>query len=278
MLEEILKIAEYTKQNAILNSNDYIENDLLFCGNCNTPKQTKIKTMGREIIVNCDCQCMIEQYEQQQQQFKDNQHKVFVNQCKSGILEKEMLTWTFKNDNGSNPQLMTLCKRYVSSFEQMVNENIGVLFTGDVGRGKTFAAACIANALINQGHRVLMTNFSQIINDMQDFSTGNNNEYIQQLNNYELLVIDDFGVERKTQTALQYMEDVIDSRFTSKKPIIITTNLSTEEIDNPKVMEYKRMCSRIKGMTITFSVNGADKRSELKQDKLSKFKTMLGGN
>jgi DNA replication protein DnaC len=172
---------------------------------------------------------------------------------------------------------MTLCKRYVDNFEKMVRENIGILFTGDVGRGKTFVAACIANALINQGHRVLMTNFSQIINDMMDFSTGNNNEYIQQLNNYELLVIDDFGVERKTQTALQYMEDVIDSRYTSKKPIIITTNLSTKEIDDPHDVVFKRMCSRIKGMTITFSVNGSDKRSELKKDKLSKFKTMLGG-
>lgn len=50
----------------------------------------------------------------------------------------------------------------------MKNENIGLLFCGTVGSGKTYLACCIANALIEKYMiRVKIRNFAQIINDLQ---------------------------------------------------------------------------------------------------------------
>ena len=40
--------------------------------------------------------------------------------------------------------------------------NIGLLLFGDVGTGKSFAAGCIANALLDRDVPVLMTNFPVI--------------------------------------------------------------------------------------------------------------------
>ena len=53
--------------------------------------------------------------------------------------------------------------------------------------------------------------------------------FIASLDDYSLLVIDDLGVERSTEYAMEQMFTVIDSRYRSKKPLIVTTNLKLEE-------------------------------------------------
>ena len=61
------------------------------------------------------------------------------------------------------PDGKTLC----GAVEKRVKaENLGLLLWGDVGTGKSFVAACIVNALLEQGIPVLMTNFSKILNQM----------------------------------------------------------------------------------------------------------------
>ena len=48
-----------------------------------------------------------------------------------------------------------------------------------------------------------------------------------------LLIIDDLGVERSTEYAMEQMFFVIDSRYRSRRPMIITTNLKLAELKNP---------------------------------------------
>ena len=58
-----------------------------------------------------------------------------------------MRNWKFEHDNGRNPQTET-ARFYVESWETIQAENIGYLFWGGVGTGKSYLAACIANALM----------------------------------------------------------------------------------------------------------------------------------
>lgn len=57
----------------------------------------------------------------------------------------------------------TIARRYVQNWEKVRKENIGLLFWGDVGTGKTYLASCIANALMEQEVSVKMVSFSYII-------------------------------------------------------------------------------------------------------------------
>ena len=44
---------------------DYLKNDLLYCGKCNTPKQCKINFLGQERVVYCACKCQQEKNERE---------------------------------------------------------------------------------------------------------------------------------------------------------------------------------------------------------------------
>lgn len=75
----------------------------------------------------------------------------------------------------------------------MKKENIGLLFYGSVGSGKTYLACCIANTLIEDYQiGVKIRNFAQIINELQkggfDFDK---NAYIESLVNTSVLILDD---------------------------------------------------------------------------------------
>ena len=61
---------------------------------------------------------------------------------------------TFEKDNGQNPQTAA-AHWYVENWEKAKAENIGFLFWGGVGTGKSYLAGCIANALMEQEVSVL---------------------------------------------------------------------------------------------------------------------------
>ena len=78
---------------------------------------------------------------------------------------------------------------------------------GPVGTGKSFFAGCIANALLEQGERVMMTNFSRILNEITSYQ-ADKNQIIQNLVDYPLLIIDDLGIERNSEFALEQVLDL----------------------------------------------------------------------
>ena len=127
----------------------------------------------------------------------------------------------------------------------MKEKSLGLLLWGDVGTGKSFFAGCIANALLEQGVPVLMTNFARILNTLTGMYSDDRNRFIESFNQYSLLIIDDLGVERSSEFALEQVFSVIDSRYRSRKPIIITTNLTLEELKKPQDLAHARIYDRI---------------------------------
>ena len=70
-------------------------------------------------------------------------------------------------------------------------------------------------------------------------------EFIASFDEYDLLIIDDLGVERSTEYAMEQMFFVIDSRYRSRRPMIITTNLKLSELKNPPDLAHARIYDRI---------------------------------
>ena len=185
-----------------------------------------------------------------------------------------MLDWTFENDNGRNPQ-MHHARRYVEQWQTMRAENLGLLLWGGVGTGKSFLAGCIANALMEQEVPVRMTNFARILNELNSSFSGRN-DIVDKFCRYPLLIIDDFGMERGTEYALEQIYSIVDSRYRSRKPLIVTTNLTLNEIQHPQDTAHARIYDRLLEMCVPISCIGVSFRKENAQEKLERLKSLIG--
>ena len=256
------------------------EDGLLYCGKCRTPKEahhteeTRALTGHDKRPSECDCQ-RAKRLEREAAE-KRRKHLQTVDDLKNrGFTDPKMRKWTFENDNGRNPQ-MDKARFYADNWEAMRDENIGYLFWGSVGTGKSYLAACIANALMEQEIPVRMTNFAAVLNDLNSRIEGRN-EYISRLCRYPLLIIDDFGMERGTEYGLEQVYNVIDSRCRSGKPLIVTTNLSLAELQNPQDTPHARIYDRLLEMCCPVCVSGENFRRENAAQKMDKLKTLMEG-
>ncbi len=134
-------------------------------------------------------------------------------------------------------------------WEDMRQRNIGYMVMGPVGTGKSFFAGCVANALMEQGISVMMTNFSRILNELTKYH-ADKNEIIAGLGTpYPLLIIDDLGIERNSEFALEMIYNVVDRRYCTRKPLIVTTNLSYQDMTRKDLdIEHQRIYSRLMEM------------------------------
>ncbi len=259
-----------------------LDDNLLYCILCHTPIEKRIERQleGKYSIFkdgkySVPCKCRSEQITKRREQDEKLRHEKAVESLKNqGFKDRKMIEWTFKNDNGTTPNIST-AKKYVENFAKMKDDNIGLLLWGDVGTGKSFFASCIANSLIEQEIRVIMTNFAYVLNELLDLQT-NKNEYINTLNRNTLVIIDDFGAERNTPYALEQLYNVIDSRYTSNKPLIVTTNLTLAELHDKNLdTQYRRLYDRILEMCVPIQFQGTSKRNENAKSKLNIAKELL---
>ena len=119
-----------------------------------------------------------------------------------------------------------------------------------------------------------MTNFSSILNDL--FSESDKNKYLDRLNDHNLLIIDDLGIERGTEYVLEQVYNIIDTRYKSGRPLIITTNLTLEELNYPADVQHKRIYDRVLGMCVPVKFIGVNFRKQEATTKMSTAKRLFG--
>lgn len=261
---------------ATLEPEDYTgEDGLLYCGKCHTPKQFRMTAPPMESrLIRCPCQCEQECRQREDAEREAQRHAQAVEDLKRrGFTDAAMRTWTFTNDNGKCPQ-MKHARFFVEHWEQMRSENIGYLLWGDVGTGKSYFASCIANALMEREVSVRMTNFAVVLNDLSASYEGRN-DYIARLCRAELLIVDDFGMERGTEYGLEQVYNVIDSRYRSGKPLIVTTNLPLNDLYHPQDTAHARIYDRLLAMCAPIRFIGENFRRLTAQDKLERLKNLM---
>lgn len=238
---------------------DYYENGILMCGKCHTPKQWKGHILGQEVMMPSLCKCATEERDKKEAELKAKQREDMIAARRVFAFgDSPMQSWTFEMDDGANPIMSKRAKKYVENFQKFYQDGKGLLLYGNTGTGKTFIACCIANALIDKGYLVNVTNVAQIANGL--FETFDKTEYMERLLNCPLLVLDDLGIERKTEYMNETVYNVIDGRYRNGKPTIVTTNMTAKQIREPDGIEQQRILSRIKERCIALEVDGDDRR------------------
>ena len=207
MLEPIIAAAAVASPE---NPGDYVQDGLLYCGQCKTPKQSRQNIMGHMITVSCLCQCATQRRDAEEAERRKEQEADRIMRLRSaGIASQAFRNVRFEQDDGKNAATATV-RRYAEKWEEVSRKNIGLLLYGGVGTGKSFAAACLANYLIDRKTPVCMTNLSGILNSFSGIQRDERNDFIDDLAKYPLLILDDFGMERQTEYALEQVFNVID--------------------------------------------------------------------
>jgi len=245
------------------------EEGMLCCGKCGRPKEAKVELFGILRTVPCACACRMEEWNRKEAEFKERQRQIAIRQLRVNGIQDEGLRDRRFDEAEMTPQLER-CRYYADHFEEFKAENIGMIFCGPVGNGKTFAAACIANALIDRGIPVLMTSFPRILN-----SGYEKNDLVREAQAFDLVIIDDLGTERQSEYALETVYYFLDERYKSGKPTIITTNLGKSDIENPRNMDYKRIYDRVLEMCLPMTFPARDRRKEMAEAKGRRAKELM---
>ena len=277
-------------ENNPIEEGDYLDSEgFIVCGKCHTRRQVEIEVPdlksdepGKKVRVKVpvSCRCRAEkQREEEELRQKEKEMLAIASLKKQSLMDERLRDACFDNfkqtkDNAYN---LKLCQRYARHFDEMLEKNQGLLFYGGVGTGKTFAAACIANHLLNQRVPVVMTSFVKLLETMQGFKEEDG-VLISRLNRAKLLIIDDLGAERSTDFALEKVYNIVDSRYRARLPIILTTNLSMAEMKETVDIRYSRIYDRIFELCYPMQFTGPSWRKREASRRFDETRSFLEGN
>lgn len=275
ILAPIIKVATLASQEE---PGDYAVDGLFYCGKCHTPKQARLAALNGR-VVNCQCKCAQDAYHAETEARRRQEEVDRLSRLRYvGIANQRFRNASFGADDGQNQKPMALLHRYVAKWPEMREKNIGLLLHGSPGTGKSFGAACIANALMENLAPVFMTNLATVLNSMTGLPSEERNAYIADLMRYPLLILDDFGMERNTGFALEQIYNVIDTRYRSGKPLIVTTNLTLDQLHNPADIDHARIYDRVLEMCVPIDFGSNGRRADYARQKILAASALLGGD
>jgi len=107
-------------------------------------------------------------------------------------------------------------------------------FLGNPGLGKTHLAIALGWSFIERGKTVLYYHVTAFLNALRDgYRHSGESDYehiIAFARNCTLLILDDLGAEKETEWAAEQLDFIIDYRYENRKPLIITTNLTLNDL------------------------------------------------
>lgn len=243
---------------------DYMEDGILMCGKCHTAKRCKMEFHGETLLLPVLCDCAKQALEEERRLEKQNE--AAMRAARLSLIDNKLAGCTFAAaEDGENAHSLDICRRYANKFAAMLQDNRGLLLFGGVGTGKTYAAACIANALIGNGYTVLMTSLIDVIN----------NNITRCVDNVDLLILDDLGAERSTDYGYERVYAVTDARYRSGKPVIYTTNLTLEELKHSTDIRAARIYDRVLERCFPVEFRGISRRKREARRGFEEMKNLL---
>ena len=157
--------------------------------------------------------------------------------------------------------ILQLCRQFADEFPDVTTN---LLFQGRPGLGKTYLSACIAREAAEKGCSVCYDSAAAAFEAFEQQRFARDPETaeaaalrVRRMLDCDLMILDDLGTEMITSLTLSALYTLLNSRLTRKKPIIISTNLTDEQLQQ---CYTPQICSRLKGEFLRLRFIGQDIR------------------
>lgn len=190
-------------------------------------------------------------YERIKEAFRALKHR------ESAGIPKLYKAMTFDNlEVDGNAQTVGMAKELASGSREK-----GLYLFGTPGVGKTHIAMAVLQEHLNHGSGLFYT-MPTLANELRTLAKDDEKltEIINKIKDADLLVLDDFGAEKWTEYIGERMFSILNDRNANQKLLIITSNLSLDELADKMADQGERLGSRIKGMCDVRHVVGRDRR------------------
>ena len=135
-----------------------------------------------------------------------------------------------------NDVVVNAIRDWINSMEKNLDDGRGLWLMGSTGTGKTTLAMLVSKETLKAGHSVAIYSLPKLLARIRatfDAAQGEESysEFFERLCEVDLLHIDDLGAEKQTEWVLEQLYALINERYERKRPIVVTTNLSHEELE-----------------------------------------------
>lgn len=285
-MTELVK-AELNRLAAISNKkpSDYTINGILHCGKCDEPKQAWIDWLPDEEgnvekkLVPVMCRCALEEEAREKEREAENRFLESQRYYQLTIhgQQPELSTAKFEEDAEPEKPISVTCRRYVKRWDEMRRDDMGILFYGSRGTGKSFYASCIVNELRKRRVVSVMTTTSNLSQQLS--GTWDKAGIMEAIGRVPLLVLDDLGAERDTSYSAELLYNIVNSRYNSRLPIIVTTNIDLAEMRVESDLWRSRIYDRVIEMCpIAIRMDGESRRAGIADERKKKARELLKGD
>ena len=143
-------------------------------------------------------------------------------------------------DSDSDKELfiaLDFAMEFIKNFNKTQQHPNGLYFFGTTGTGKTMLSCLILNEIVIQYEaevryiKITRDFFNRIRAsfNVESETYGRGDDIFHTLADQDVLVIDDFGVQADSEWEKRTLYDLIDARYESQKPTIITSNVQPDE-------------------------------------------------
>lgn len=172
--------------------------------------------------------------------------------CRLASLPTKYADKTFKDYDvtDDNRTAVKMARWYVTKMPPR-----SLYFYGECGTGKTFLAALIAQEFLHNFKTVIFGDVPELLEEIKRTFDKENTSAADVVARYcecDLLILDDMGTGKITDWALTQLYRIINARYSTNKPMIVTSNFDLEGLNkrlaSADSFSAKRIVSRLSEM------------------------------
>lgn len=198
---------------------------------CQIHNERMVKVLGRDTCKTCAREFLRKSGAEHAQELLESTRKKRVN---AAMIPARHASCGFKNyvaNTQAQQYAVGQCKKFSGDFVKGQAGNM--VMTGRTGTGKTHLACAMIRNILHLGGFARYITSEDMANSIANAWTqpdSSESTEIYRFTEYDLLIVDEYGLHDQHENRLKLVHKVLYSRYDAKKPTIVISNFTTDEL------------------------------------------------